>query len=437
MATKLKNLKVTKVDFVDQGANPDAHIKLFKRKDEKGEPNGKPDNGTDEPEKKEALFKRFIENAAKLFGISNFKADDDEETGKGGTTEDVAKSGAETFGAKLERRNLEVITNEIWDMCYALNTSLCSILTDSDLDIEQTKAAMKESLKEFSEYADGTAQSWVEGKASNISKDLEFDLAVAKSAYKRLGDRIAKSEEHTDGKMDEGEKGDHEEMKIDKSKLTESERAFLESIEKRYGTEDDAGAAQTAQQPTGGTGAAQTQTAATNASDEVAKALEKLGLSNVTKQNQQQGEADIFKGLNPVVKAQLESLMKFKEEAEAKELKEVAKKYAILGKSEDELLPVLKSTKAASQEAYDQLITTLDGAVAAVEKSGVFGEVGKNGHSTQVGKSAAPTTAEAKIDSIAKSYMEKEPRMAYSDAVAKAWEDNPDLVSQYEQEAGF
>lgn len=33
MAAKLKNLKVTKVDFVDQGANPDAHIKLFKRKD--------------------------------------------------------------------------------------------------------------------------------------------------------------------------------------------------------------------------------------------------------------------------------------------------------------------------------------------------------------------------------------------------------------------
>ncbi len=435
MATKLKNLKVTKVDFVDQGANPDAHIKLFKRKDEKGEPNGKPDNGTDEPEKKEALFKRFVENAAKLFGISNFKADGGKETGTDDTPEDVAKSGAETFGARLERRNLEIITNEIWDMCYALNTSLCSILTDNDLDIEQTKAAMKESLKEFSEYADGIAQSWAEGKASNISKDLEFDLAVAKSAYKRLGDRIAKSEEHTDGKM-EDKKGDHEEMKIDKSKLTESERAFLESIEKRYGTEDDAGAAQTAQQPAGGAGAAQTQTAATNASDEVAKALEKLGLSGITKQNQQ-GEADIFKGLNPVVKAQLESLMKFKEETEAKELKEIAKKYAILGKTEDELMPVLKSTKAASQEAYDQLITTLDGAVAAVEKSGVFGEVGKSGHATQVGKSAAPTTAEAKIDSIAKSYMEKAPEMTYSDALAKAWEDNPDLISQYEQEAGF
>ena len=33
MATKLKNLKVKKVDFVDEGANPDAHIELFKRKD--------------------------------------------------------------------------------------------------------------------------------------------------------------------------------------------------------------------------------------------------------------------------------------------------------------------------------------------------------------------------------------------------------------------
>lgn len=28
MATKLKNLRISKVDFVDEGANPDAHIKL-------------------------------------------------------------------------------------------------------------------------------------------------------------------------------------------------------------------------------------------------------------------------------------------------------------------------------------------------------------------------------------------------------------------------
>ena len=33
VATKLKNLKIRKVDFVDEGANPDAHIRMLKRRD--------------------------------------------------------------------------------------------------------------------------------------------------------------------------------------------------------------------------------------------------------------------------------------------------------------------------------------------------------------------------------------------------------------------
>lgn len=32
MATKLRNLKIKKVDFVDEGANPDADIKMRKKK---------------------------------------------------------------------------------------------------------------------------------------------------------------------------------------------------------------------------------------------------------------------------------------------------------------------------------------------------------------------------------------------------------------------
>ena len=40
MATKLKNLRISKVDFVDEGANPDAHIKLTKSKSEKGQSTG-------------------------------------------------------------------------------------------------------------------------------------------------------------------------------------------------------------------------------------------------------------------------------------------------------------------------------------------------------------------------------------------------------------
>ena len=33
MATKLKDLKITKVDFVDTGANPKANVLLYKNKD--------------------------------------------------------------------------------------------------------------------------------------------------------------------------------------------------------------------------------------------------------------------------------------------------------------------------------------------------------------------------------------------------------------------
>ena len=61
MATKLKNLKIRKVDFVDEGANPDAHIGMIKRKDGKGQTTGE-DKG-----KNTGFLKRllgFIGNAA-------------------------------------------------------------------------------------------------------------------------------------------------------------------------------------------------------------------------------------------------------------------------------------------------------------------------------------------------------------------------------------
>ena len=44
---------------------------------------------------------------------------------------------------------------------------------------------------------------------------------------------------------------------------------------------------------------------------------------------------------------------------------------------------------------------------------------------------------EAQVESIAKGYMEKDPGMSYTEAVAKAWESNPDLLASYDEEAGF
>lgn len=58
MATKLKNLRISKVDFVDEGANPDAHIKLTKSKGEKGQSTG---------EKCRKKFTKYVRN--KQLGI--------------------------------------------------------------------------------------------------------------------------------------------------------------------------------------------------------------------------------------------------------------------------------------------------------------------------------------------------------------------------------
>ena len=66
-----------------------------------------------------------------------------------------------------------------------------------------------------------------------------------------------------------------------------------------------------------------------------------------------------------------------------------------------------------------------------VEKSGVFGEIGKSGHM------GGESSAEAKIDNIAKGMIEKDPSLSYSQALAKAWEAHPELIEEYDAEEGF
>ena len=82
------------------------------------------------------------------------------------------------------------------------------------------------------------------------------------------------------------------------------------------------------------------------------------------------------------------------------------------------------------------MIGILDRNIAMVEKSGVFSEIGKsfsNSSAAYIKKSAA----ESKIDTIAKGYMEKDSALTYNAALAKAWEDHPELLDEYEVEAGY
>lgn len=412
MATKLKNLKITKVDFVDDGANPEAHIRLFKSKDGVEPPH---DEGA---EKKPNIWKRLITAITKAAGSETDTSELES------VIDDIQKS-SESFGERIAEVKNRKIADEIWDICYALQSSLCSILNDEDMDGTSAATAMQESLDEFYEFSKEAISQWSSGKATNIVKKEEVtasDLEMMKSARSRLDDTIEKAEKaQEEPGAEEPKKKDQnknqnnakgaEEMKIDKSKLTPAELAFLQSIEKRYGEEEGAGAEDVTPpaqntDPTPATG---------------------VGKSNTPAQGTDGGE-DIYKGMHPAVRAELENLKKFREATEERELEDVAKKYEIIGKKKEELVPVLKSLKAAGGTAYTDMIAVLDGAVAAVEKSGAFTEIGKSGGAGTT-DGAAWTKAETQAAEIMKSK-----NVTKAQALDEVFRNDPELAAECEKE---
>ena len=121
----------------------------------------------------------------------------------------------------------------------------------------------------------------------------------------------------------------------------------------------------------------------------------------------------------------------FIEEQQKKEQVELAKKYDILGLKPEEIGQQLYELKKSNEDAYNTVIATLDGQVALIEKSPIFAEIGKSGHSG--GSYNGLQGAEAKADAKAQEIMKADPNMSYTAAIAKAWED-PELAAEYDAE---
>lgn len=411
MATKLKGLEVTKVDFVDEGANPDADIKVFKKKDGKEKSAARARKGN------RNILKNLLGFIGKAAGLSQNEIES--------ALDEIQKGDSVSFEDVFNERKNRQIADEIWDVCYALQSSLCSILNDAELDNTDMATAMQESLGDFQSVVSESIENWSSGKTIGIVKTREdvsdYELEMAKSAVNKLNKLIEKSiSEPVGNGPDEKDLKGEEEMKIDKSKLTDAERAFLDSIEKRCGEGNGDDVSGEGVPPTSeGQGEPNVQKS-TGADGEG---------QNVN--NPEDTHGDVYKGLDPAVAAELQALKKFREDAEDRELAEVAKKYEIIGKKEEELVPVLKSLKAAGGTAYNDMIAVLDQTVEMVEKSGAFSEIGKAGHGS------GENSAEAKIGSIAKGIMEKDTSITYEQAVAKAWTDHPELIAEYEEQEGF
>ena len=386
MATKLKNLKIKKVDFVDNGANPGASIALYKsRPAEGGAPAVKPEEGTP-PE--ESFLKRIVHAIAKSIGATDAQA--------AAAVEEVSKNAdVPTFCDAMARRRMRQTTEEIWDYCYALNDSLCGIVANAEITAEDKKARMTQRIEN--------------AKAARARLDEMIAKAEPKPATKDTppeppeegADPTPPAEPQQEEPIQKGAFN----MEIDKRKLSAEEVAQLEAIEKKAGIPAQA----TPAAPAG-----------------VEKSAPATPADNTTG-----GEEDIYKGIHPDVAKEIAELRKFRQDAENRELLAVAKKYELLGKKPEELVPVLKSLKAAGGTAYNDMIGVLDANLEAVQKSGAFSELGKRGgtHGEAMGSAGdAWSQIEKKAEEIRKSA----PAMSYYEAIDTACQQNPDLVHDYE-----
>ena len=326
MATKLKELEVTSVDFVDRGANPDAHITLYKRDSSEEDPAG---NAQEQP--KQSVWKRFLDAIGKWAGVSQDDID--------AVAEEIVKADTETADAAASNN-------------------------DDPAPVEETPA-------------------------------------------------------ETTGITKKEPKGENEPM-VDMSKMTPAEKLFYEDIVKRYSMEENV---------TENTDPGEKADTEEDDEDEMEKCGGKCKKSaDAEIEKSASASEDIYKGLHPLVAEELKRLRKRADDEDERMLTEVAKRYEIIGKKPEELVPVLKSLKAAGGSAYDDMISVLDASVEAVNKSGIFTEIGKSG-SYGFGEE---TAAWAKIEKKADEIQAANPNMGRHQAIDMACMQNPNLVHDYE-----
>lgn len=419
--TKLKDLEVTEVSLVDAGANQHAHVALYKRNG--GKPEEQPTGQNPEQAPAKSGLHKFFSAIGKALKLDQADIDS--------AVADIEK--ADTFNDKMEERKLRRITDEIWDVCFALENSLCSIIRDEE--VTDKAALMNQSIDEFDVAIKGLVTSWGAGKTAQIVKTASaVSVEHMQETVDRLGGMIEKatgkqqSPKTEDPKQEGGETktkksiGGETDMKFNEANMTATDRMAFEELKKRYGVEDGAegagagaGAAPEGVGKAAGTGVVETPGVAAE------------GTQGAAGQQAAGTGEDIYKGLNPLVAAELIALRKQADAAQEEKLYNVAKKYEIIGKKPEELVPTLKSLKAAGGTAYDDMIGVLDGAVAAVEKSGLFGEVGKRGIGATGG-----TDAWSQIEKKAEEIRKSNANLSYAESIDAACVQNPDLVHEYE-----
>ncbi len=320
-----------------------------------------------------------------LYKSADYVPDDDEEKQSffKSLTDSIAGAIKKAFSEEDDSygyMDVAKAENDLTTFTDVLGESFSSIMKDDSLNQDDKVGMIYKSLSEFNATLDGYISSF-----DNLEKSIEEP--VNNAIKKRKG-------EQTTMKIYED---------VDKSLLTPEEALQFDALVAKA--------------------------CKTKKADDVEDVIEgEAGKVNPAKAKEEAMEDE----LPPQVKKALEEVAELKKSLEMREFQEIAKKYEILGKKADEEANTLYELKKSGEAGYNAYVAALDAQVDLVEKSGLFAEIGKSGNYNY--SPLAKSEPESKVEAIAKGYMEKDPSLSYTDAVAKAWENNPDLMSAYDQE---
>lgn len=155
-------------------------------------------------------------------------------------------------------------------------------------------------------------------------------------------------------------------------------------------------------------------------------------------ENPDEGEQPTEKGkdeteVEKALREELKAVQDLRKSMEMKEYMDIAKKYESIGKKPEELAKTLYDMKQAGEEVYKSYVDALDEQVSIVEKSGLFVELGKSGSDGPSYVTVGKSEAEGKIEALAAEIRKSDASIGYHESIAKAWEQNPDLVAAYDE----
>lgn len=393
---KLTDMNYTSVDLVRAGANQDAHIALFK--------------SDGEQDTEYSVLKKAFDYLRNLF----------------------SDSPGVTDPPQVKKITKSDIRTEYDGYMEALAKSFDLIMDDEEMESEEKAEMMRKSLAEFHTFMVPAVEKWAD--MNSIAKsDQSLETAIEKheeqdeirkyldaltmSVDSILNDDtlpdIQKSymldqsvDEFSSAfkksaaitlKTDPENNPEKEDEKMDMSNLTEEEQKTMKALMEK----------------------AKCKKACGSGDPEVDKACGG-GKSDCKKSADEMYVPDFVK--NAIAKSE-----EFITRIEKQEMAEIAKKYEILGEKPDELGEKLYNLKKSDPDMYESCISMLDNQVGLIEKSGLFSEIGKSGNGGYTGSDAV-----SKIESIAKSMMDEDATLSYQQAMAKAWDNHPELVAEYE-----